>query len=255
MKTFLPLSRFSRGPDACKSRFMVEGTLLAGNRGGVHRHHGRAERQRRPAAAASLSGAAHEMAHQTGIASENEAEFTAYLACMFSSDPNVRYSGLIYALIVSGNALYQADPDRYLAAAETYSDAIWCDLADYDAYWDSFDGDVRESADKRNDAYLKHNAQESGVKSMGNRSICCWRTRRRTESNAGRGARKMHFFLKMHKFPPPLKRRHHAILCQKTTQNPATAKCSNGFEADTKQKVRCMNIFHFFGYFGFTNAP
>jgi len=111
--------------------------------------------------------AAHEMAHQTGIASENEAEFTAYLACMFSSDPNVRYSGLIYALIVSGNALYQADPDRYLAAAETYSDAIWCDLADYDAYWDSFDGDVRESADKRNDAYLKHNAQESGVKSYG----------------------------------------------------------------------------------------
>jgi len=59
----------------------------------------------------------------------------------------------------------------------------------------------------------------------------------------------MHFFLKMHKFPPPLKRRHHAILCQKTTQNPATAKCSNGFEADTKQKVRMHEYISFFWLF------
>ncbi|MEN6418378.1 MAG: DUF3810 domain-containing protein, partial [Clostridiaceae bacterium] len=60
--------------------------------------------------------AAHEMAHQMGIASENEAEFTAYLASEHSGDPNVRYSGLIFALIISGNALYKADPERYLEA-------------------------------------------------------------------------------------------------------------------------------------------
>jgi len=111
--------------------------------------------------------AAHEMAHQTGIAGENEAEFTAYLACLQSSDPSVRYSGLMNALILAGNALYQSDADRYLAAAETYGEAIWRDLEDYDAYWSAFDGEVRESADKRNDAYLKHNAQESGVRSYG----------------------------------------------------------------------------------------
>lgn len=111
--------------------------------------------------------AAHEMAHQTGIASENEAEFTSYLACLNSNDPNVRYSGLVHALILSGNALYKADPEKYLEAAETYGDAIWRDLADYDAYWNAFDGEVMESADKRNDAYLKHNSQESGIKSYG----------------------------------------------------------------------------------------
>ncbi|MEN6339635.1 MAG: DUF3810 domain-containing protein [Clostridiaceae bacterium] len=111
--------------------------------------------------------AAHEMAHQIGIASENEAEFTAFLACENSSDPNVRYSGLIFALIISGNALYQADPDRYIEATETYGDAIWRDLSDYDAYWDSFDGEVQQSADKRNDAYLKHNSQQSGILSYG----------------------------------------------------------------------------------------
>ncbi|MDP3447972.1 MAG: DUF3810 domain-containing protein, partial [Eubacteriales bacterium] len=69
--------------------------------------------------------AAHEMAHQTGIASENEAEFVGYLACLRSNDANVRYSGLAYALIVSGNALFDADITRYLAATELYGDAIW----------------------------------------------------------------------------------------------------------------------------------
>ena len=111
--------------------------------------------------------AAHEMAHQTGIASENEAELTGYLACMYSNDPNIRYSGLAYALIAAGNALYSADSARYLAATETYRDAIWHDFSAYNAYWSAFSGEVRQSADRRNDAYLKHNSQPSGIKSYG----------------------------------------------------------------------------------------
>ena len=111
--------------------------------------------------------AAHEMAHQTGLASENEAELTGYLACVNSDDPNIRYSGLAYALIVAGNALYDADSARYLAVTETYGDAIWRDFSAYNDYWDSFSGEVRQSADRRNDAYLKHNSQQSGIKSYG----------------------------------------------------------------------------------------
>ena len=111
--------------------------------------------------------AAHEMAHQTGIASENEAELTGYLACLYSSDPAIRYSGLAYALIAAGNALYAADSARYLAATETYGDAIWRDFSAYNAYWSAFSGEVRQSADRRNDAYLKHNSQPSGIKSYG----------------------------------------------------------------------------------------
>ena len=114
-----------------------------------------------------FQAAAHEMAHQTGIASENEAELVGYLACVNSSDPNIRYSGLAYALIVAGNALYDADSARYLAVTETYGDAIWRDFTAYNSYWDSFSGEVRESADRRNDAYLKHNSQQSGIKSYG----------------------------------------------------------------------------------------
>lgn len=114
-----------------------------------------------------FQAAAHEMAHQTGIASENEAELVGYLACVNSSDPNIRYSGLAYALIVAGNALYDADSTRYLSVTETYGDAIWRDFTAYNSYWDAFSGEVRESADRRNDAYLKHNSQQSGIKSYG----------------------------------------------------------------------------------------
>lgn len=114
-----------------------------------------------------FQAAAHEMAHQTGIASENEAELTGYLACLNSTDPNIHYSGLAYALIVSGNALFDVDSERYLAATETYGDAIWRDFSAYNDYWDAFNGEVRQSADRRNDAYLKHNSQPSGIKSYG----------------------------------------------------------------------------------------
>ena len=111
--------------------------------------------------------AAHEMAHQNGIASENEAELVGYLACIRSDDPNIRYSGLAYALIVAGNALYDTDSARYLAVTDTYGDAIWRDLSAYSVYWKAFSGEIRESADRRNDAYLKHNSQPSGIKSYG----------------------------------------------------------------------------------------
>ena len=111
--------------------------------------------------------AAHEMAHQTGIASENEAELVGYLATQRSSDPAIRYSGLAYALVVAGNALFDADSTRYLAVTDTYGDAIWRDFSAYNAYWKSYSGEVRENADRRNDAYLKHNSQPSGIKSYG----------------------------------------------------------------------------------------
>ena len=113
------------------------------------------------------AGAAHEMAHQLGIASENEAEFVSYLACTHADVPAIRYSGLMHALIACGNALYGADAALFAEAAQLYSDGMRRDLAAYNAYWDAFEGPVEEYATATNDNYLKHNQQESGVKSYG----------------------------------------------------------------------------------------
>ncbi|MEG2217573.1 MAG: DUF3810 domain-containing protein, partial [Clostridia bacterium] len=111
--------------------------------------------------------AAHEMAHQLGIASEDEAEFTAHLACLSSSDAAVIYSGLMQALIVTGNALYNESTERFRCVYATYSEQMRRDLAAYNAYWDQYEGEINEQADRINDTYLKYNAQESGIKSYG----------------------------------------------------------------------------------------
>lgn len=111
--------------------------------------------------------AAHEMAHQLGIASENEAEFAAILACLHSYNDTIAYSGYMLALTICGNALYASDARAYAAIVAGYSDAMRRDLSDYAAYWKQYDGPAKEISNQWNDTYLKHNAQESGVKSYG----------------------------------------------------------------------------------------
>lgn len=51
----------------------------------------------------------HEMAHQRGIASEQECNFIAIAVSLASGDPVYRYSGLLMGYVHLGNALYRAD--------------------------------------------------------------------------------------------------------------------------------------------------
>lgn len=113
------------------------------------------------------ASAAHECAHGLGIAKENEANFIAYLACVNSDDKYIQYSGYMLALIYSANALYANDEDAYLTLYESYNEGMRNDLRSHNEYWRSFEGPVEETVNKVNDNYLKHNQQESGVKSYG----------------------------------------------------------------------------------------
>lgn len=113
------------------------------------------------------SSAAHESAHSLGIAREDEANFAAYLACLSSNDPVLQYSGVMLALIHCGNELYRARHAAYKELYDTYSQGMLRDLADYDAYWDRYEGPVEEAVNNVNDGYLKYNGQEEGVKSYG----------------------------------------------------------------------------------------
>lgn len=114
-----------------------------------------------------LSAAAHENAHYLGIAKEDEANFVSYLACLRSTEPSVRYSGVMLALIHCTNQLQDADAARYAAVRNRYSEAMVRDLVAYNQYWDDHEGKIEETMDQINDAYLKHNRQEAGVKSYG----------------------------------------------------------------------------------------
>lgn len=111
------------------------------------------------------ASAAHEIAHYLGFAREDEANFIAFLACMASDDYNIRYSGIMLALITCSNELMSCDRAAYVRLYERYSSAMMRDLKNYNAYWESFESPVRETATTINDNYLKSNMQSTGVKS------------------------------------------------------------------------------------------
>lgn len=111
--------------------------------------------------------AAHEAAHGQGIARENEANFVGYLACMASNDAELQYSAVILALINCGNQVYAWDKQTYTEIFQTYSEKVKRDLSAYNAYWKAYEGPVEEMMTQVNDSYLKHNQQQSGVKSYG----------------------------------------------------------------------------------------
>ena len=111
---------------------------------------------------------AHELAHLYGFMKEDEANFLAYLACTASDDPVVRYSGILLALIYSGNALAGQDMELYGELWSMYHPGMLRDFEDNSAYWEKYEDTViSETADKVNDVYLKANEQEDGVKSYG----------------------------------------------------------------------------------------
>lgn len=109
----------------------------------------------------------HEMAHQRGIAPEDEANFIAYLAAVAHPDKDFQYSGTILALINTMNALYGIDADEATKIRAIYSDGVSQDIISYSRFWDDYKGKTTEVADRVNDTYLKTNRQEDGVRSYG----------------------------------------------------------------------------------------
>lgn len=111
----------------------------------------------------------HELAHLRGFIREDEANYIAYLACMASDSPELRYSGTMHALIHTGNALYGKNPEAYFEIyLRDYSEGVIRDLVANNEYWDKFeDTKVAETSEKTNDTYLKANNQTDGTQSYG----------------------------------------------------------------------------------------
>jgi len=114
------------------------------------------------------STAAHEMAHQRGIASEQECNFLAVLASTTSDHPAYRYSGWLKAYIHVGNALYAVAPDICWAIRDQLPDGVKADLAYNTAYWDQFrDTAVQKASTTAYDHLLKAYGDERGIQSYG----------------------------------------------------------------------------------------
>ena len=111
---------------------------------------------------------AHELAHQRGIASEQECNFLAVLAATTSGDAAYVYSGWLKAFIHVGNALYGLSPDLYWMIRDQLPEGVQADLAYNNDYWEQFDNTVVQKASTTvYDGLLKSYGDERGIQSYG----------------------------------------------------------------------------------------
>ena len=112
------------------------------------------------------STVAHELAHQRGIAWEQECNFLGVLASVTSGMPDYVYSGWLLGFIHLGNALYETDPEAYWTIRNALPETVSADLRDNNAYWDQFrDNVVEKVSDTVYDAALKSYGDANGMKS------------------------------------------------------------------------------------------
>ena len=111
--------------------------------------------------------AAHEFAHQRGIAREDEANFVAFLVCSESDDAYIRYCAYLNLYEYVANALYSANPEYY---AQTYYSLPKEARGEMRAYYEFFekyrDSVASDVSGAVNDTFLTINGTE-GTRSYG----------------------------------------------------------------------------------------
>lgn len=123
---------------------------------------------------------AHEIAHQRGIAREDEANFVAWLVCNHSTEPYHRYSGNLLALSYSISAWYGQQPEEARTEFLSFRPEVRRDLVLLWDFWRKRKSALSEVARGTNDLFLKGQGQESGARSYGRMVdlLVAWRRRR-----------------------------------------------------------------------------
>ncbi len=110
---------------------------------------------------------AHEMAHQRGIAREDEANFIAFIVCINSSDPFMQYAGYLNMYDYLATPLYNASTELYSKIMRKLDTRVKLDLKCYSDFFDKYrDNIAADVSDAVNDTYLKVHGTE-GSKSYG----------------------------------------------------------------------------------------
>ena len=110
---------------------------------------------------------AHELAHQRGVAEEDEANFVAVLASLESGDPVYSYSACLLAYIHLSNALYDSDYDAWLENYRRLSDGPRRDLEENNRYWERYETPAGTVSDQVYTGFLQSYGQSLGLKTYG----------------------------------------------------------------------------------------
>ena len=111
---------------------------------------------------------AHEMAHQRGIAGEDEANYIAFLACLYSDDVYLYYCAYMNMYDYFLDALLEKDLQMYTYLVENTNEKVLKEMYSYYKFFDKYrDSEVSEFAQNVNDTYIKSMGEEEGTASYG----------------------------------------------------------------------------------------
>lgn len=110
---------------------------------------------------------AHEMAHQRGVAPEQEANFLGIAACLTSPDPVYQYSGWLFGYSHLSSALYSADQKAWQEIWDELDEGCQADIRQNNAYWDSFRSPVTTLVQSGYENFLQGYGQILGLASYG----------------------------------------------------------------------------------------
>lgn len=103
-----------------------------------------------------VSTIAHEMAHQRGVAPEDEANFMAYATLTRSDDPYLVYAGCLDAFNTIASYLNKASGELYKDVVTDLPDVVRQDLTAYSEFFKAYrQNKAAEVTNRINDAYLK----------------------------------------------------------------------------------------------------
>lgn len=109
--------------------------------------------------------AAHEQAHQRGLARENEATFAGVLAAIHSDDPMARYSGWARVLRALQADLSRIDRNAWTELRGELSPGVIRDWQDYIDYLLDSRSAAAPIVEATNDAYLRAHGVPGGIQS------------------------------------------------------------------------------------------
>ncbi len=114
----------------------------------------------------------HEIAHQLGVAKEDEANLVGYLAAMNSQDPQFQYSAYYNMFRYVLFEIRMKYPENYNAIITQVPESIKQDFKTEREFWAKYNGPMSEYMSKTFDQILKLNSQEKGIDSY--QDIVLW---------------------------------------------------------------------------------
>ncbi|MGA9270386.1 MAG: DUF3810 domain-containing protein [Lutimonas sp.] len=107
--------------------------------------------------------ASHEVAHQLGVAYENEANFIGFLAAAMHEDPYFNYASMLFALRYALSDIRRYDQKLFESYLEKVPEGVLENLRESDRFWQSYQNPLEPLFKGFYDGYLKYNQQEDGL--------------------------------------------------------------------------------------------